>query len=184
LPNHPVVGVTWYEAVAFCRWLTEQLPACGEPLKVWRDGQIVTSELGSLEVILPSEMQWEKGARGVDGRIYPWGDEADPERANYDDTGIGTTSAVGAFPGGVSPYGVLDMGGNVWEWTRSLRRDYPYDPDDGRESLDAEGLRVVRGGSFSSRGRFVRCACRLRLNPYRVDYDHGVRVALVSPFFL
>ncbi len=119
--------------------------------------------------------EWEKGARGTDGRIYPWGDEPDTKKANYLETGIGDTTEVGSFPEGASPYGLLDMAGNVWEWTRSLWGDdvdepefkYPYDPEDGREDLEArdEVLRVLRGASFGSLERLVRCASRLRLNP-------------------
>jgi len=106
LAQHPVVGVSWYEATAFCCWLTEHLRESGE--------------LSSDETVeLPTEEQWEKAARGTDGRIYPWGDEPDPTRANYSDTKIGTTSAVGSFPSGASPYGVEDMSGNVWEWCQT-----------------------------------------------------------------
>jgi formylglycine-generating enzyme required for sulfatase activity len=149
LHNYPVVGVTWYEAVAFSRWLTEQLRQVGG----------LASEI---EIVLPNEPQWEKAARGTDGRVYPWGDEADPDRANYGDTGIGTTSAVGCFPSGMSPYGVEDLSGNVWEWTCSLYASYPYDPEDGRENLEAGSYdsRVVRGGAFDYNVRLVRCASR------------------------
>jgi formylglycine-generating enzyme required for sulfatase activity len=154
LPNHPVVGVSWYEMVAFCRWLTDELKYKGELT-------------GSQEIVLPTESQWEKAARGTDGRVYPWGDEADPNRANYADTGIGTTSAVGCFPGGVSPYGIEDLSGNVWERTRSHWKDYPYNPADGREDLEAgnEIPRVVRGGAFGNASRYVRCACRNNFYP-------------------
>ncbi|MEI2693128.1 MAG: SUMF1/EgtB/PvdO family nonheme iron enzyme [Anaerolineae bacterium] len=81
LPNHPVVGVTWYEAVAFCNWLGHKL---GRP------------------VSLPTEAQWERAARHTDGRRYPWGAEITPDHANYDATGIGTTTAVGIFSKGKS----------------------------------------------------------------------------------
>lgn len=97
-PNHPVVGVSWYEAMAFCRWLSEQT------------GKKIT---------LPTEEQWEKAARGTDGRKYPWGNTIDPDKANYWDTKIQHTTPVGSYPAGASPYGALDMAGNVWEWTAS-----------------------------------------------------------------
>jgi formylglycine-generating enzyme required for sulfatase activity len=134
------VGITWYEALAFCRWLTERLRIESfdsaqdrrSTLHVWQDGQVVPLDLSPerVEVRLPSEAEWEKAARGTDGRIHPWGDEPNPGKANYDDTGVRATSAVGCFPAGASPYGVVDMAGNVWEWTRSQFRDYPYDPEE------------------------------------------------------
>ncbi len=146
LANHPVVGINWYEAVAYTHWLTVQLRQAGQ--------------LGPDEMItLPSESQWEKAARGPEGRVYPWGDEPDPNRANYGDTGIGTTSAVGCFPGGASPYGGQDMSGNVWEWCRTRwqasYRDYQDDND-----LEGKAPRVVRGGAFYDIQGYVRCAVR------------------------
>ncbi|MBI3942321.1 MAG: SUMF1/EgtB/PvdO family nonheme iron enzyme, partial [Chloroflexi bacterium] len=111
--------------------------------------------------------------------------------ANYDETGIRDTSAVGCFPGGASPYGVEEMSGNVWEWTRSLwgknldKPDfkYPYDPRDGREDLQApdDVRRVARGGAYFSYGRYVRCASRNHDYPNFRFFDIGVRVA-VSPY--
>ncbi len=163
LPNHPVVGVSWYEAMAFCAWLRHKL------------GRTVR---------LPSEAEWEKAARGSDGRSYPWGDKVTREHANYNETSIGTTSAVGIFPKGASPYDVLDMAGNVWEWTSSLwgqnweKPDfgYPYDPKDGREEPTAGGRRVVRGGSFDYLQLSVRCAFRLWFDAGNRLFDVGFRV--------
>ena len=182
LPNHPVVGLTWYEALAFCRWLNERWRAGRGDIAVWQDGRLISARLVAAEwrVVLPSEAQWEKAARGMDGREYPWGDVPDPDSANYAGTRIWSTSAVGCFPKGASPYGVEDMSGNVWEWTRTVYRKYPYAAADGREDISApsEAERVVRGGSFSDVATFVRCAFRI---PYKPD-DHsdylGFRITL------
>jgi formylglycine-generating enzyme required for sulfatase activity len=184
--NHPVVLVTWYDAVAYCRWLTEQLRAWestpGPLAALLRDH--------GWQVRLPTEAEWEKAARGADGLLFPWGGEPDSNRANYDDTGIGATSAAGCFPGGASPYGCLDMSGNVWEWTHSLwgaKVDtpdfkYPYDPKDGREDESAgrNVFRVLRGGAFLDLERSVRCASRYRSSPFYWDDDVGFRV-VVAP---
>jgi len=174
LPNHPVVGVSWYEALAYCRWLTETLRGwhkTPEPLaKLLQEGAVVT---------LPSEAEWEKAARGADGRWYPWGDEPDPNRANYDDTGIGTTSAVGCFRGGASPYGVEDLSGNIWEWTRSLYHSYPYDPQDGREDIQSGGRRVIRGGSWCTSAKpETKIAFRGSLPPEAPLNEVGFRVVV------
>jgi formylglycine-generating enzyme required for sulfatase activity len=182
VPNHPVVSVSWHEALAYSRWLTRKLrewEGTPEPLRTLLNG----ASTPPWSVTLPSEAEWEKAARGTDVRIYPWGAEADPNRANYSATGVGGTSAVGCFPGGASPYGVEDLSGNVWEWTRSLWDKYPYVPGESREALNADdGLaRVVRGGAFYSGGRFVRSAIRFRYTPDYRFMSVGCRL-VVSPF--
>jgi formylglycine-generating enzyme required for sulfatase activity len=168
--DHPVVYVHWHDAVAYCNWLAE-----------------VTSNAYRL----PSEAEWEKGARGTDGRIYPWGNQWDPERCNSLETGPGSITPVEAYPKGVSPYGLLDTVGNVWEWTRSLwgqeepKPDfrYPYYPADGREDLKAGDnvRRVLRGGAFVDDDSGVRCARRHSEEPQRRIRKLGFRVC-VAPW--
>jgi formylglycine-generating enzyme required for sulfatase activity len=174
--NGPVVGVTWYQTTEFCDWLTSRWHQSGRLEKGWR-------------VRLPSEAEWERAARGADDRPYAWGNVADPERANFAATGIGSASAVGCFPGGASPFGCEEMCGNVWEWTRSLwgRRweesdfGFPYDPKDGREDLGAppEVLRVLRGGSYINASRDIRCSSRTGLPPESRNDGTSFRVVLV-----
>jgi len=113
--------------------------------------------------VFPPKAEWERAARGADGRAFPWGDEWDSARANTRDGGRGGTSPVGAYPGGASPAGCLDMAGNVWEWTTSLDALYPYDSGDGREYPHAPGRRILRGGCYANPHGFARCACRFRL---------------------
>jgi formylglycine-generating enzyme required for sulfatase activity/energy-coupling factor transporter ATP-binding protein EcfA2 len=188
VPNHPVRYVTWYDALAYCKWLNEKLKGIAS-------AQTPKSEIeenfwkgiasGKLIVSLPSEAEWEKAARGVDGRIFPWGDEVTSDHANYSDTNLNTTSAVGAFPKGASPYGLQDMSGNVWEWTRSIFKPYPYDPKDGRENLEEKDnvARVVRGGSYLNGGRNLRCARRDGLNPDLGWFSGlGFRVVVCASF--
>ncbi len=184
-PTHPVVWVTWYDALAYGRWLGEVLgvdDATPEPLRtLLRDS--------GWQVTLPSEAQWEKAARGVEGqRCYPWGDRFEAERVNSRDAGVRRTSAVGCFPQGRSPYGCLDMAGNMWEWTRSLWGEnalkptfgYPYDAADGREDLQASNgvLHVLRGGAFDNDPSLVRCAFRFWDLARIANYHFGFRVAL------
>ena len=195
--NHLVMWVSWHEAIAFCHWLTGRWQALG-----WLPE--------AYAVTLPSEAEWEKAARGGlelpvkpliqslplknelltlqandrPSRVYPWGSNADPEKMNYEVTGIRRTSTVGSFPDGVSPYGNEEMSGNVWEWTRSVLGSYPYPkPDEERqqrEDLDAKGSRVLRGGSFISNHYNVRCVCRYSRVPVARDGHYGFRV-VVSP---
>ncbi len=170
--NHPRVGVSWFEAIAFCRWLAER---------------------SKLNVTLPSEAEWERAARHTDGREFPWGNpEQDIEqRCNMDKTGLGHTSAVGMFPNGLAECGAADMAGNVWEWTRSLwgkdyklEFSYPYRPDDGRENLDAPKnvARVLRGGSWFDFADVARGAYRIWSDPGARDWYFGFRL-VASPFF-
>lgn len=162
LSNHPVVCVSWYEAAAFCRWLTAVLQERGHLDK-------------GKEITLPTEPQWEKAARGTDGRSYPWGGEPDADCANYKETGLGTSSAVGCFPGGKSPYGVEDLSGNAWEWCRTK---WEPDYEDYRHDNDLAGFapRVLRGGSFSCDKTLVRCAARNDWKPHFRYQGCGFRV--------
>jgi hypothetical protein len=137
--------------------------------------QPVILPLGVGQTTPPQDRSSEVQSNPAPERHYPWGNEADSNCANYDKTGVGTTSAVGCFPGGISPYGVEELSGNVWEWTRCLwGKDftepdfvYPYNPADGRETLDVPNdvRRVLRGGSFFYFDDLVRCALRLRRQP-------------------
>ncbi len=155
--EHPVVGLSWHEAMAYCRWLTFKT---AKPYD------------------LPSEAEWEKAARGTDARLYPWGNEFGAFHCNCCEIGLGMTLPVDAFPGGASPYGVLDMSGNVWEWTQSLYQPYPYEEQNGRESLPAQGLRVLRGGAFYYNRFDVRCTVRSRYAPDRKSPLVGFRPVL------
>ena len=172
LVDHPVVDVNWADAVAFCAWFQVQAARGQAPLSgvTWHDG---------LRVCLPSEAQWERAARGVDGRVFPWGDEWETHRANTRESGLGATQPVGSVPGGASPDGCLDMAGTVWEWTSSLDWPYPYDRHDGREDPSASGRRILRGGCYANPHGYARCACRFRLLPTVRNEFLGFRLAIV-----
>lgn len=155
LDDHPVVNVSWHDALAYCRWLT------GVTGKVHR---------------LLTEAEWEKAARGTDGRIYPWGNDFDETRCNSWEAGNGRTMPVDAFPAGASPYGVMDLVGNVWEWCSSQYAPYPYWAGDGRENLEAHGWRVLRGGSWYDTEWGTRAPRRLSSNPDHASHNTGFRV--------
>ena len=145
---HPVTYVSWPDAAAFCRW------AGG---------------------FLPSEAWWERAARGDDRRTWPWGDESPtPERATFAAT---DTAPVGLSPRGASPFGVLDLAGNVWEWTASALRPYPYVAGDGREDGTSPEPRVVRGGSYIHGAAEIRCSYRHGMLQGAVDHYVGFRLA-------
>jgi iron(II)-dependent oxidoreductase len=185
------VYVTWHDALAYCRWLEEKWRGVGSKLRVWTSTGIEEEslDLSSFNLQLPSEAEWEKAARGAaDRREYPWGEAWREGHCNTHELGVNDTTPVGIFPEGVSPYGALEMAGNVWEWTRSLwgensgdpKYKYPYRPDDGRENLDAGDhmLRVLRGGSWGSNPHYARCACRYWYGPRGGNSDYGFRVVV------
>ncbi len=156
-PDHPVVRVSWQDAQKYVQWLA------GVTGQLWR---------------LPTEAEWEKAARGTDGRIYPWGNQWDKARANTRDGGPIETTPVGAYAakGDASPYGCHDMAGNVWEWTHTAWYDQPpYDIN--KYENDSDNRRVLRGGSWDYIPQYARAACRDRSD--WVDWDNrgGFRLA-------
>jgi sulfatase modifying factor 1 len=150
--DYPVTGVTWDEAAAFCEWVGGRLP---------------------------TEAEWEKAARGTDGRRYSWGDEWDSDRCNTRDGGPHRPRGVGTFPGCVSPYGVLDMGGSVWEFCQDWyeERYYGTGPTKNPRGPVSGRLRVLRGGSWLEPSTSTRPASRQGRDPSWRNQRHGFRCA-------
>jgi formylglycine-generating enzyme required for sulfatase activity len=169
--DRPVRFVSWPDALAYCRWLEATLPtAPGVP------AAIVDRLRAGWRVRLPTEAQWEKAARGSDGRRFPWGNEPRRDRANFE---TGVVAAVGQFPCPECPYPLRDMSGNVWEWTSSPYQPYPYTAADDRANLDADALWVMRGGHYGDPARMVRTTVRGAAEPGARRAFIGFRIALV-----
>ncbi len=159
--NYPRDRISWHDAVAFCRWL---------------------SAMFAFEITLPTEVQWEKAARGTDGRLYPWGNEYISGYANINETiwnagpyDLGSTCAVGLYPQGISPYGVHDMSGNVWEWC--LNRPDQLQVTD----IGGEQPRALRGGSWDLNAKMARATYRGGSYPDRQSDNRGFRVVCKLP---
>jgi len=162
--NHPVVMVSWRDAMQFCRWLNKTY--------------VNLSQLPEgCQYRLPTEAEWEKAARGENGNEWPWGNKEPDEKLCNFNGNVGDTSPEEQYsPQGDSPYACADMAGNVWDWTHSLYKEYPYNAEDGREDEESSDELVVRGGSFASDLRSVRCACRAYGVSDARDHDLGFRV--------
>lgn len=171
-PNAPVSNITWAEAVAFTHWLDAEMRQSDQTpdtLKQFLDS--------GAEVRLPSEAEWEKAARSVDGRIFPWGSQPTSQFANFQGSG---KLPVGNAECDACAYGLSDMAGNVWEITRSPFQDYPYDPEDDAADLSQDALWTMRGGSYADAINNVRAAVRGGVDPGVRTDTIGFRVVISS----
>lgn len=163
IATHPREQVSWFDAMAFCRWLSFKL-----------GGGYAINEIAQWMVRLPTDFEWEKAARGTDGRTYPYGRRFDPHKTNTREAGPITTTPVMQYPQGESPYGVVDMSGNVWEWTLS---DYQMPCIHAvQEDLRSQRTRVLRGGSWISTYDLARVSYRLRYSPLERQSFIGFRI--------
>jgi formylglycine-generating enzyme required for sulfatase activity len=173
--KRPVINVTWHNAAAYCDWLSKKI---------------------GLKFKLPTEAQWEKAARGTDSRTYPWGNSpptgdkvnfADKQawlKKKFDwadktiDDGYVYTAPVGSFPKGVSPYGLLDMAGNVCEWCNDWYEGdyYKNSPRKNPQGLESGSDRVLRGGCWYDAAPHIRCAFRYSINPSLRSNFYGFRL--------
>ena len=151
--SHAVNEVSWVGARDYCAWLNKRLP---------------------------TEAEWEKAARGTDGRKYPWGNTAPHAKLALFGAPYNSSAPVDAFPDGASPYGILDMAGNQWEWVSSIYQPYPYRLEDGRENQNAGPIRSTRGGGHDSNAQEISVTQRGRLlsrNPKAGHHNIGFRCA-------
>ena len=169
-PDFAVHNVTWSDAVGYARWLDSKLRA-----SPYTPDRLKNMLEGGGRVTLPSEAEWEKAARGTDGRIFPWGSQPSSDFANFN---TGAIHSVGSKSCNECAYGLSDMAGNVWEFTRSPLQDYPYDPEDDFENLSDDALWVMRGGSFADIINNVRVAVRGAVDPGVRSNTIGFRVAI------
>lgn len=159
-PDYPVVGVSWYDTINFLEWIMN---------------------ITGLTYRLPSEAEWEKTARGTDGREYPWGNEWDATKANTSESKLKRLTPVGSYPEGISPFGCYDMGGNAYDWCSDWFHAETYKHSPAENPMGAvEGRRkVIRGGSWLPRGKFAaRCANRAAYEPIRTVHNVGFRIAI------
>lgn len=169
-PNQPVVGINWWEARAYCAWLTD---------KSHRLGWLPADEL----LRLPTEFEWERAARDVnDGRAFPWGNEWDHDKAHTreDSLELNEPTPVGCYAAGTWPGGPLDLSGNVWEWLENLKLPYDKVYDSSRLSLGSLQDRAIRGSSWYNAPTFARCSSRFVDRPYNLYYDVGFRIVQVK----
>lgn len=156
--RRPVINVSWEEARAFCRWLSRK-----------------TGE----NIDLPTEAQWERAAKGLEQRQYPWGNDSPGcNRGNYEDCSPATTVDVGLFADGRTPDGIFDMAGNVWEWCKDcyLSTYYSISPDRNPQGPENTPTRVLRGGSYSSDSWDIRTTKRYRRAPETIEWYIGFRI--------
>lgn len=171
--DQPVTNVTWTDALAYAQWLESQL----------RDSSQTPAALKALlgsgwHIALPSEAQWEKAARGSEGRIFPWGNEPDVAKANFGRSG---PVPVGSFACAECAFGLADMSGNVWELTRSPFQSYPWSPAEAPRDHAADALFVMRGGAFNDAANNVRTAVRGGIDPGARRAFIGFRLVLSPP---
>ena len=190
--NHPRERVSWYDAVAFCRWLSWRLGEEALILNPSPSGRRTSDSPRPegegpgvrAEIRLPTEFEWEKAARANTGWVYPYGDEFDVAKGNTGENGIDQTSAVGIFPDGDTPHWdkpIADLSGNVWEWCLTDYENPQTDPE--KENVRSGARRVLRGGSWSN-GRYgARAVFRGLSDPSDRSYGSGFRVVCL-PYLL